>query len=60
MLFTGELAFALLSILVVARQTVEFLRRNDTPGRDLGDHLTGYFLGIVLWVAVRGAPEIVG
>ena len=45
---TGELSYALtftLSFHVMVRQTVEFLRRHDTPGRDLGDHITGYVVG---------------
>ena len=38
--------FAMLPMLVTARQIVEFVRRRDTPGRDLGDHLTGYVGGL--------------
>lgn len=45
----GHLAivpFAMLPVLVSVRQIVEFLRRWDTPGRDLGDHLTGFVAGL--------------
>ena len=45
--------FVALSALVCWRQYVEFLRRNDTPGRDLGDHIVGYGIGIgvgLLWL----------
>ena len=59
-LFTGEWAFALLPILVVARQTVEFLRQNDTPGRDLGDHITGYVVGIAVWGATQLVLRTIG
>ena len=38
----------LVSVLVCTRQTLEYLRRNDTPGRDLGDHLTGFALTLAL------------
>ena len=41
-----------LSLLVISRQTVEFLRRGDTPGRDLGDHIRGFAIGLVLSVIV--------
>ena len=44
---TLVLPFAMLPGMVAIRQTVEFLRRNDTPGRDLGDHLTGFVIGLV-------------
>ena len=33
------------SLLVFTRQTVEYMRRNDTPGRDMGDHLAGVLTG---------------
>ena len=46
------LAFILLPVLVVCRQTLEFLRRNDTPGRDLKHHLMGYTLGIAIGVII--------
>ena len=39
--------FALLTLMVWVRQTVEFLRRNDTPGRDLQHHVMGYVAGLV-------------
>lgn len=29
------------------RQTVEFLRRFDTPGRDMGDSIAGYCFGLL-------------
>ena len=48
-LATGEavlvIPFAGLSTMVAVRQTVEFIRRGDTPGRDLGDHLVGFTAG---------------
>jgi len=39
--------------MVAVRQTVEFIRRGDTPGRDLGDHLVGFTAGLVAgaWAA---------
>ena len=39
--------FALLTLMVWVRQTVEFIRRNDTPGRDLQHHMIGYVAGLV-------------
>ena len=42
---TGNPIYALaflVSVLVQVRQTIEFLRRFDTPGVDLGDHLAGF------------------
>ena len=39
--------FALLTLMVWVRQTVEFLRRNDTPGRDLQHHMMGYVAGLI-------------
>ncbi len=56
-LATGEavlvIPFAGLSAMVGLRQTVEFIRRGDTPGRDLGDHLTGFVFGLIAgsWAA---------
>ena len=46
--YGGEAAvyFVVIPALVVARQTLEFLRRNDTPGRDLGQHIAGFCVGI--------------
>ena len=42
-------AFAIaLSVLCFWRQTVEYLRRNDTPGRDMGDHITGWAIAFIL------------
>ena len=41
------LPFALLTLMVWVRQTVEFLRRNDTPGRDLQHHMMGYVAGLI-------------
>ena len=38
-LYFGALAVIVLSF---TRQTVEYLRRGDTPGRDMGDSLTGF------------------
>ena len=32
-------------LLVIARQGLEFMRRNDTPGRDLMDHIIGAVIG---------------
>ena len=45
-------AFIQLSLLVCWRQYVEFLRRNDTPGRDLGDHIIGFGAGIAAGMLV--------
>ena len=39
--------FALLTLMVWVRQMVEFLRRNDTPGRDLQHHMMGYVAGLL-------------
>ena len=44
----ASLPFALLTIMVWVRQTVEFLRRNDTPGRDLQHHMMGYVGGLAV------------
>ena len=44
--------FLLLTVEVLYRQTIEYLRRHDTPGRDLQDHLTGYVTGLCAAVAV--------
>ena len=49
--------FAMLPMLVTARQIVEFVRRRDTPGRDLGDHLTGYVMGLFVGLAMVKAFE---
>lgn len=38
--------FAMLPVLVAVRQALEFARRGDTPGRDLGDHLVGFVVGL--------------
>ena len=40
--------FALLTPMVWVRQTVEFLRRNDTPGRDLQHHIMGCVAGLIV------------
>lgn len=40
--------FLWLSAMVLWRQYVEFLRHNDTPGRDLQDHMIGYAAGAVV------------
>ena len=53
--------FAGLTLHVAWRQYVEFLRRNDTPGRDLQWHLIGYVSGLaegVGWLGVRLAGLI--
>ena len=42
-----------ISLLVFTRQTVEAWRRNDTPGRDMGDHLAGVLLGGLTATALR-------
>ena len=42
---------ATISGLVMTRQTVEWLRRNDTPGRDMGDHIAGYLVGFLGGIA---------
>ena len=34
------------------RQYVEFLRREDTPGRDMGDSIAGYCCGLLAGFAV--------
>ena len=44
----ASLPFALLTLMVWVRQTVEFIRRNDTPGRDLQHHMMGYVAGLVV------------
>ena len=51
---------ALTSLLVFWRQTTEFIRRNDTPGRDMGDHIVGWCVGLlaaclttaILWITL--------
>ena len=45
------IAFGMVTPAVYARQYIEFLRRNDTPGRDLKHHLMGYVLGLGIGVA---------
>ena len=55
-----EPAFALsflLSVLVMVRQTVEYLRRYDTPGRDLGDHIVGW---VAAYIVVLGGVYYYG
>ena len=54
-IFGGDVApyFMSIPVLVVARQTLEFLRRNDTPGRDLGQHMGGLFTVLALYVVYR-------
>ena len=44
----ASLPFALLTLMVWVRQTVEFIRRNDTPGRDLQHHMMGYLVGLAV------------
>ena len=41
-------AFAPVTFYCFFRQTVEFMRRNDTPGRDMEHHLIGYVVGLLL------------
>ena len=38
--------FGLLTAAVLTRQTVEFMRRGDTPGRDLHHHIMGFVAGL--------------
>ena len=43
-------------VTVWVRKTVEFLRRNDTPGGDLQHHMMGYVAGLAArsaWVLSR-------
>lgn len=40
--------FAMIPVIVCSRQAIEFLRRGDTPGRDLEDHLTGFCVGLIV------------
>ena len=51
----GEVALAApflwLSAMVLWRQYLGFLRKNDTPGRDVGDHMIGFVLGLAAGVA---------
>ena len=42
----------LLSIRSDIRQTVESIRRNDTPGRDMGDSIAGWCIGLLSGTAV--------
>ena len=70
MLLGGEfigvwIPFALLLGLVIVRQTVEFVRRNDTPGRDLGQTMAGLILGYAFgawlladWRDVDWLPQV--
>ena len=51
----GIVPFAGVTGLVMVRQTVEFLKRRDTPGRDLGDHLTGYVFGLGVGIVLVAA-----
>ena len=44
--------FAGLTILSMTRQTIEFLRQNDTPGRDFQHIMMGYVPGLLLGVAL--------
>ena len=58
--YFGDLSivpFAMLPLLVVSRQTIEFLRRWDTPGRGMGDHLTGFVIGLLVGLIVAKALE---
>ena len=57
------LPFLFLSGLVCWRQYVEYLRRNDTPGRDLGDHIVGYGIGIgigLAWIVISDLTGLNG
>ena len=38
--------------LYLTYQTVEFLRRGDTPARDVGDTGAGYVAAIAVWLAI--------
>ena len=51
--YGGDVApyFVIIPALVVCRQTVEFLRRNDTPGRDLAHHMTGFIIALCVVAA---------
>ena len=51
----GIVPFAGVTGLVMVRQTVEFLKRRDTPGRDLGDHLIGYVFGLGVGIVLVAA-----
>ena len=52
LILSGQpVAGCLVTLAVLTRQTVEFLRRNDTPARDIGDHITGMVLGAAGYVA---------
>ena len=57
--FTGNIAlvvpFGLLTFVVCVRQTVEFMRRRDTPGRDLEDHIYGFIAGLALGLILVGS-----
>ena len=47
LILSGQpVAGCLITLSVLTRQTVEFLRRNDTPARDIGDHIAGMVLGV--------------
>ena len=52
---TGNPIYALsylITLQVQVRQTVEYLRRHDTPGRDLGDNLAGFVASFLCVLAV--------
>ena len=49
--------FVMLVVFICVRQTVEFMRRRDTPGRDLQHYMMGYMGGLgigalLLWRAL--------
>lgn len=45
--FEYAVVFLILPFIHVSRQALEFMRRNDTPGRDLEYFVTGMYLGII-------------
>jgi len=47
--------FVMLFVFICVRQTVEFMRRRDTPGRDLQHYMMGYMVGLI-----AGALALVG
>ena len=47
--------FVMLVVFICVRQTVEFMRRRDTPGRDLQHYMMGYMVGLV-----AGALSLLG
>ena len=43
--------FVMLVVFICVRQTVEFMRRRDTPGRDLQHYMMGFMGGLIAGVA---------